>query len=97
MKITSDQVKKVSKLANLPLTENQVEQYSDQLSKILEYIDQLNRVNTSGIFPIYNVSQKKNTLRQDEVSTSLTQKEVLQNTSRKMNGQFVTKGVFEEK
>lgn len=97
MKIDSAQVKKVAKLASLPLTSDQEEEYSKQLSKILEYIEQLNQVETAGILPIYNVSEKKNVLREDVLGKSFTQDEVLQNTTSKKNGQFVTKGVFEEK
>lgn len=97
MKLTSDQVKKVAKLANIPLTGEQEDEYSSQLSKILEYIDQLNQVDTSNVLPIYNVSTKINVLREDDVSNSFTQEETLQNTKAKRNGFFVTKGVFEEK
>lgn len=97
MKLTSDQVKKVAKLANLPLSSEQEELYSEQLSKILDYIEQLNKVDTSGVLPIYNVSQKDFILREDIVSNSLTQQESLQNSKTSKNGFFVTKGVFEEK
>ena len=42
MKLNPQQVQKVAKLANIPVSEEEVEKYSDQLSKILDYIDQLN-------------------------------------------------------
>lgn len=97
MKLTSDQVKKVAKLANLPLSFEQEERHSEQLSKILDYIEQLNKVDTSGVPPLYNVSQKKNVLREDIVSNSLTQEESLQNSPNYKKGFFITKGIFEEK
>src|SRR5258708_29250876 len=96
MRLTTDQVKKVAKLANLPLTESEEEKYSDQLSKVLDYIEQLQKVNTRGIEPTYNPTGLFNVFRPDQTSQSLSQDEALQNTSNQKHGFFVTKGVFEE-
>jgi len=97
MGLTKDQVKHVSKLANLPLTSEEEDKYSEQLSKILDYIEQLNEVDTSNIEPTFNVSGSFNKLRTDETSASLSQEEALQNAPKKEKGFFVTKGVFEPK
>lgn len=97
MSLTKDQVKKVAKLANLPLSSEEEEKYTTQLSKILEYIEQLNKVNTENIEPTFNVSGKSNIESKDEVrDCALPQDEVLANASKKQDGFFVTKGVFEE-
>ncbi len=97
MSLTKDQIKHVAKLANLPLTDREEEKYSEQLSKILEYIDQLNSVDTSNVEPTFNVSGSFNKFRTDETSVSLSQEEALQNAPRKEKGFFITKGVFEAK
>lgn len=96
MKLTLDQVKHVAKLANLPLDVKEEEKYSQQLSKILEYVEQLNQVDTSKIEPIFNVSGQETVEREDTVVASLSQAEALSNASNKRDGMFVTKGVFEE-
>lgn len=96
MKLTSDQVKKVAKLANLPITEEETDKYSEQLSKILAYIEQLNQAQTAGVEPTFNVTGLSNVLGEDEEKPSLSQEESLQNSPNKKNGFFVTKGVFEE-
>ncbi|MDO8498335.1 MAG: Asp-tRNA(Asn)/Glu-tRNA(Gln) amidotransferase subunit GatC [bacterium] len=96
MKLTADQVKKVAKLANLPLSDEEIEKYSGQLSKILDYIDQLNSADTSEVEPTFNVTGLSNVLREDKVGESLPQEEALQNASQVKDGFFVTKGVFEE-
>ena len=96
MKLSTDQVKEVAKLANLPLTFEEEGLYSEQLSKILDYIDQLNSVDTAGVEPTFNITGLSNVLRDDEVGESLSQEEALKNTSQKKEGFFVTKGVFEE-
>ncbi len=95
MKLTKDQVKHVAKLANLLLTEEEEEKYSEQLSKILEYIDQLDSVDTSGVEPTFNVSGQENVMRKDETIPSLSQDDVLSNAPKKQNEFFVTKGVFD--
>ena len=95
-KLTTDQVKHVAKLANLPLTSDEEEKYSQQLSKILEYIDQLDKVDTKDVEPTFNVSGSFNKFRTDETSASLSQEDVLSNAPQKRNGSFVTKGVFEK-
>jgi aspartyl-tRNA(Asn)/glutamyl-tRNA(Gln) amidotransferase subunit C len=95
MKLTTDQVKKVAKLANLPITENEEEKYAEQLSAILDYIDQLNSVDTKNVDPTYNVTGLDSIFRPDQVGESLTQEEALKNGSNVRDGYFVTKGVFE--
>jgi len=96
MKLTKDEVKHVAKLADLPLTDEEEEKYSEQLSKILEYFEQLNQVDTSKVEPTFNVSGQNNVLREDTTVASLSQEEALLNASRKKDNMFETKGVFEE-
>lgn len=96
MRLTSEQVKKVAKLANLPLNTKEEERYSEQLSNILSYIEQLNGVDTSNIEPIFNITANSNVMRKDETGECLSQEQALSNAKNKKNGFFVTKGVFEE-
>lgn len=91
MKLTKDQVKHVARLANLPLTAEEEELYSQQLSKILDYINQLNQVDTSNVEPTFNVCGQENIVRKDETKASLSQEETLSNVSKKQDGFFVTK------
>ena len=95
MKLTKEQVTYVAKLGNLSLSEDEETLYAEQLSEILDYIDQLNSVDTKGIEPLFNVTGKESIWREDVASESLTQEEALQNAPNKKNGYFVTKGVFE--
>lgn len=89
-------VKHVAKLANLPLTSEEEEKYSGQLSKILGYIGQLNEVDTSGVEPTFNVSGQNTIEREDTTTPSLSQDGALANAPKKNDGMFETKGVFEE-
>ncbi len=96
MSLTKDQVKKVAKLANLPITSEEEEKYTQQLSKILEYVEQLNKVDTSNVEPTFNVSSQNNVMSEDEVGNCLTKEEALVNASQEKDNFFVTKGIFNE-
>lgn len=96
MSLASEQVKKVAKLANLNLTPEEGERYAEQLSKILDYIGQLNQINTANIEPTFNVTGLNNVMSKDEPRPGLSQEEALSNAPKKKDNMFITKGVFEE-
>lgn len=75
-KLSEDQVKHVAKLANLPVTKEEIKQYSHQLSDVLSYIEQLDQVDTSKVEPTFNVSGQINVYHQDVPEAALN----LQNT-----------------
>ncbi|MBI2012302.1 Asp-tRNA(Asn)/Glu-tRNA(Gln) amidotransferase subunit GatC [Candidatus Curtissbacteria bacterium] len=85
----------VAKLANLPISEKEEKLFTQQLTKILDYIDQIEKADTKSVSPTYNVSPNKNVAREDLPADCLTQDEALKNAPNSKNGQFVTKGVFE--
>ena len=89
-------VKHVAKLANLPLSSDEEKKYSEQLSKILDYIEQLNKVDILNVEPTLNVSGKNNVMRKDEVGECLTQDEALLNVKQKREGFFSVKKIFED-
>ncbi len=95
MKLTTEQVKYVAKLGNLSLTSEEEGLYAEQLSAILDYIDQLNSVDTSHVEPTFNITGKSSVWREDVPSECLSQEEALKNAPKSKNGQFVAKGVFE--
>jgi aspartyl-tRNA(Asn)/glutamyl-tRNA(Gln) amidotransferase subunit C len=55
MKISKEDVLKVATLANLELSESEVESFRSHLDDILTYVDKLNEVDTSGIEPLTQV------------------------------------------
>ena len=63
-RISNDEVKKVAQLARLELNESQIQKHAEQLEKILDYIKQLEKINTENIpcttraIEVANVSRK---------------------------------------
>jgi aspartyl-tRNA(Asn)/glutamyl-tRNA(Gln) amidotransferase subunit C len=49
--VNADLTRKIAHLARLKLSENEVEQYTKELGKILDFVAQLNEVNTQGVEP----------------------------------------------
>ena len=77
MKITKEQVEHVAKLARLAITEEEKAIFSEQLSSILTYVEQLNRLDTSKVEPTSHVISMQNVFREDRVKDSLPREEVL--------------------
>lgn len=67
-KITKEEILKVSKLAKLKLSHDEVDTYTKQLEGVLEYFAKLKEVNTDNIDPMYypNEGMKRVSIREDK-------------------------------
>ena len=65
-RISSDEVKKVAQLARLQLNESEIHKHADQLEKILDYIKQLDKINTNNIPCTTRAIEVVNVLRKDD-------------------------------
>jgi aspartyl-tRNA(Asn)/glutamyl-tRNA(Gln) amidotransferase subunit C len=89
MTISIQQVKKVAKLARLSPTEAELERYQHELSAILDYVDRLQELDTTGVAPLANPVEETNRLRADEPQPGLA-KGVLSDLAPMTSGPFVT-------
>jgi len=85
--ITIDIVEHVAKLARLNLSEEEKRVYTDQLSKIIGYFDELKAVDTTDIEPMSHALPVTNVMREDEVVTPPGH-EVLLKTAPEREGGF---------
>ena len=76
-KITKDEVKKVAHLARLELNEHEINNHSEQLEKILQYIKQLQEINTDDVPCTTRAIEVTNVFRKDEKKNSDCTKEIL--------------------
>ena len=67
MKLAADQVRYVAQLARLGLSDAEMEAYSDELSKILDYVGQLSQLNTDAIPPTAQVGDLHDVLVADQL------------------------------
>ena len=86
--ISSKEVKKIAKLAKLKLTDDEITLYSSQMSQIINYISQLNEVDTSNIDPLSNVIDNNNVIREDKIKESLDKYVSLKNAPQS-DGEFI--------
>ena len=77
-KITKDEVNKVAHLARLELNEDEINNHADQLEKILEYIKQLEKIDTDDVPCTTRAIEVKNVFRKDENETSDCIEELLE-------------------
>lgn len=66
--LTRDDVLKLARLARLTITDEEIEKYRKELSEILGYVEQLSKVDVTGLEPTTQVTGLKNVTREDEVS-----------------------------
>jgi aspartyl-tRNA(Asn)/glutamyl-tRNA(Gln) amidotransferase subunit C len=66
-KLTREDVLKLAQLARLELTDEEVEEYSRELSALLQYVEQLGDVDVSGLKQTNQVTGLTNVMRDDEI------------------------------
>ncbi|MDD2354416.1 MAG: Asp-tRNA(Asn)/Glu-tRNA(Gln) amidotransferase subunit GatC [Patescibacteria group bacterium] len=88
MKLKTEEIKHIAKLARLQLSEAEIEKYQKELSSILDYIATLKKVDTEKIDPTAQIGELRDVLRTDEVF-SWDKKEIeeaLNNSEREKGG-----------
>lgn len=96
MQLTTDEVRHVAELAKLALTEDEIVQYTQQLSAILDYATLLQGVDTSGVPPTPYILPLTNVMREDEAAPCLSNAAALVNAPDSDQGFFRVRAVFEE-
>jgi len=86
-KIDEAQVRKVAKLARLELAEGEVEEFTAQLSAILDYVEKMNELDTSNVEPLAHCLPISNVFRDDSVKASLGTEKTLANAPQR-DGEF---------
>ena len=76
-KITKEEVKKVAHLARLELNEDEINNHAEQLEKILEYIKQLEKIDTEDVACTTRAIEVTNVFRKDEKKEYASNEELL--------------------
>ncbi len=86
-KIDQNQVRKVARLSRLELTEAEVEEFTGQLSAILDYMEKMNELDTTDAQPLAHCLPVSNCFREDVVKKSLGTEKTLANAPQR-DGEF---------
>jgi aspartyl-tRNA(Asn)/glutamyl-tRNA(Gln) amidotransferase subunit C len=77
--VTIKEVKHIAELAKLKFSHEELESYTGQLNKILEYIEKLNELDTDNVEPLSHPVEGYNVFREDELKPSVSREEALKN------------------
>lgn len=88
-------VEKVARLARLRLSEDEKTRFAGQMDQILTHIEQLNKVDTTGVEPTSHAIPIHNAFREDEVKSSFPREEVLGIAPSEEDGHFKVPRIIE--
>ncbi|MEX2115663.1 MAG: Asp-tRNA(Asn)/Glu-tRNA(Gln) amidotransferase subunit GatC [Bacteroidota bacterium] len=88
MAVTVKDVEHIAKLARLEFSEEEKKKFTHQLNQILEYVEKLNKIDTTNVEPLSQVIDLSNRFREDVVKPGLTAEEALKNAPAKTDRFF---------
>ena len=92
--ISDETIEYVGILAKLELSEKEREQAKQDMAKMLDYIDKLNELDTTGIEPMSHVFPVQNVFREDEVTNGDESEKTLMNAPGKKDNMFMAPKTF---
>ena len=93
--ISDETTEYVGILAKLELSEEEKEQAKKDMANMLDYIDTLNELDTSGVEPMSHVFPVNNVFREDVVTNEDDREEILANAPEAKDGAFVVPKTFD--
>ena len=88
-------IEKVARLARLELSEAEKETFQSQLDQILAHMEQLNRMDTTGVEPTSHAIPVHNAFREDETKPSFPKDEVMAIAPEEEDGYFRVPRIIE--
>ena len=95
MKIDKNTINKIARLSRIKLEDKESDDYIKDLNSILDWVDQLNEVNTENVEPLNNISSSTLPKREDVAKDVNSSNEILENAPDKLEGFFAVPKVVE--
>jgi aspartyl-tRNA(Asn)/glutamyl-tRNA(Gln) amidotransferase subunit C len=93
-KITPEEVRRIAALANIGLEESEITPMAEELDRIVGFVEQLQKVDTTGVEPTDQVTGLVDVWRADEVRQDYAREELLANAPAQQDGYFKVKRVL---
>ncbi len=87
--ISDETIEYVGILAKLELSGEEKEQAKKDMGRMLDYIDKLNELDTTGVEPMSHVFQVQNVFREDVVTNGDDSENIVKNAPGEKDGMFV--------
>lgn len=95
--ISKDDVKHIAHLARIGITDEEVEKFQKDIGAILDYVKELEEVDTDAVEPTSHVTGIENVMRRDEVREKIPQdskKKLIEAVPKKKSGYVKTKAIL---
>ncbi len=93
--ISDETIEYVGILAKLELSEEEREQAKKDMGSMLDYIDKLGELDTTGVEPMSHVFPVQNVFREDVVTNGDMREDILKNAPGEKDGMFIVPKTFE--
>ena len=95
MKTDINTIRNLAHLARLEFNETKEQEMLTGLNKILNWMEQLNELNTDNVEPLIHMSEEVNVMREDVAQNTVTHEEALRNAPKKDSDYFRVPKVME--
>ncbi|MCA8999057.1 MAG: Asp-tRNA(Asn)/Glu-tRNA(Gln) amidotransferase subunit GatC [Planctomycetaceae bacterium] len=95
MELTRENVAKIARLSRLSLSDEELDRFTEQLGEILDYVQLLNEVDTSGVEPMAHAGDLTNVFREDEPHPSLPRDQAFANAPKSDGKYFLVPPILE--
>ena len=92
--ISDETIEYVGILAKLELSDEEKEKAKSDMGRMLDYIDKLGELDTSGVEPMSHVFPVENVFREDVVTNGDTREALLSNAPQQKDGMFMVPRTF---
>ncbi len=82
MKIDQETLHKIAHLARLQITETEAPEMLKKLEGVLNWMEQLNEIDTENVAPLTHMTLEMNAFRDDVVKTTITREDALANSPK---------------
>jgi aspartyl-tRNA(Asn)/glutamyl-tRNA(Gln) amidotransferase subunit C len=95
MKLTREEVLHIARLARVALKEEEITRMSEQLSKLLDHFEVLQKVDTTDVPPTAQSVNLESVMRGDQIKPSIPTDDVMANAPRREDDYFKVRPVLE--
>jgi len=85
----------LARLARLELTQEEIDLFGGQIGRVLDHVEQMNKLDITGIEPTAHAISVFDVIREDEVTESLPKATILGNAPHNANGLFLVPKVLD--
>lgn len=95
MSINKDEIKYLSLLSRMDIDKNEIKDVEEKLSKIIDFVDQLQTISTDDIEPMAHPLNQSQRLRMDEVTETNDRENIQKNAQQIEKGMYLVPRVID--